>query len=52
MDLPLDVHLDIETSGGAKPTMPRRHQLCYLEYNKGDVVNLKALRERLDGTRS
>ena len=38
--MPLDAYLDFETSRSTKSTMPEDTALL-LEYNKGDVVNLK-----------
>jgi len=36
-----DAYLDIETSEGAKPTMPGRHWLCYW-----NIIGFKSNRSR------
>ena len=43
--MPSHIYFDFETSKSTKSTMPEDTALL-LEYNKGDVVNLKAKRER------
>jgi len=48
MEYSLDAYFDIETSGGAKPTMPEDTSFAIWNIMREDVVNLKALRERLE----